>query len=116
MEICKLTSAILKKATETKQANGTRLKSYEVIGNYKVWEQAVEDEVNSQIYGANIYKILKLKTPRKDLEAFLKSKNNNSSDNISKYFIFMENNVYKVNDAKTSGITIERINETSGKL
>lgn len=111
MEVNKLINATLKKSIEKKQTNGTRIKSYEKVKDYKVWQQSVDDEVNSQIYGANIYKVFKLKTPRKDLEAFLKSKTNNSTDNISKYFIFIDNNVYKVNDAKMSGITIERISE-----
>lgn len=113
MEVVKLTDITLKSASEVKQANGIRLKNYTGIGSYKAWIQSLEDEVNSQIYGANIYKVFRLRTPRKDLEKFLKSKVNNTSDNISKYFVFIENNIYKINDAKISGITIERTNENN---
>lgn len=111
MELVKLTDITLKSSIETKQANGTKTKSYIKVDDYKAWVQSLEDEVNSQIYGANIYKVFRIKTPRKDLENFLKSKVNNTSDNISKYYIFIADNIYKINDAKTSGITVERIND-----
>lgn len=109
MELHKLIDVTLNKSTEIKQANGTKTSTYTEIESYKAWQQSVDDEVNSQIYGANIYKVLKLKTPRKTLETYLKSKVNNTQDNISKYFIFIDDNIYKVNDAKMSGITIERL-------
>ena len=109
MELFKLIDVTLKKATEVKQTNGTKITTYTKIGDYKAWEQYVDDEVNSQIYSANIYKVSKLKSPRKALENYLKTKVNNSTDNISKYYIFIGDNTYKINDAKTSGITIERL-------
>lgn len=109
MELHKLIDVTLKKAIDKKQPNGTKITDYEKIEDYKAWQNSLEDEINSQIYGANIYKVSKLKTPRKELEKFLMQKVNNTNDNLSKYFIFISELSYKINDAKLSGITIERL-------
>lgn len=109
MELHKLIDITLQKSELNKQPNGVKVTEYVYINDYKAWEQSLDDEVNSQIYGANIYKVKRLKTPRKDLEKFLMTKVNNSNDNISKYFIFIDGNTYKINDAKISGVTIERL-------
>lgn len=109
MELHKLQNATLKKAIKNKQPNGTTITDYVIEKDYKIWIQGLEDEVSSQIYGANIYRVFKVKSPRRELERYLQSKVNNTEDNISKYFMFIDENIYKVNDAKISGITIERL-------
>lgn len=109
MELCKLETITLKNASKEKQSNGVYKDTYKDVLNYKVWIQSLDDEVSASIYGANLYKVKRLKTPKKDLETFLISKTNNEVDNISKYFIEYDNNLYKINDAKKSGVTIERL-------
>lgn len=109
MELHKLQNATLKRAIKNKQPNGTKVTDYVIEKDYKIWIQGLEDEVSSQIYGANIYRVFKVKSPRRELERYLQSKVNNTEDNISKYFMFIDENIYKVNDAKISGITIERL-------
>ena len=109
MELCKLEKVTLKKANKEKQTNGVYKDTYFIIDNFDVWIQSLDDEVSANIYGANLYKVKRLKTPKKDLETFLISKTNNSNDNISKYVIEYDENLYKINDAKKSGVTIERL-------
>ena len=43
MELFKLIDVTLKKATEVKQTNGTKVTTYTKINNYKAWEQYVDD-------------------------------------------------------------------------
>lgn len=109
MELCKLEKVTLKKANKEKQTNGVYKDTYFIIYSFDVWIQSLDDEVSANIYGANLYKVKRLKTPKKDLETFLISKTNNSNDNISKYVIEYDDNLYKINDAKKSGVTIERL-------
>ena len=109
MELCKLEKVTLKKANKEKQTNGVYKDTYFIIDIFDVWIQSLDDEVSANIYGANLYKVKRLKTPKKDLETFLISKTNNSNDNISKYVIEYDDNLYKINDAKKSGVTIERL-------
>ena len=109
MELCKLEKVTLKKANKEKQTNGVYKDTYFIIDSFDVWIQSLDDEVSANIYGANLCKVKRLKTPKKDLETFLISKTNNSNDNISKYVIEYDDNLYKINDAKKSGVTIERL-------
>ena len=54
----------LKKATKTKNANGTYSNTYEVISNHNVQTQnLMDDSVSATIYGAKISKMLRLSSP-----------------------------------------------------
>lgn len=86
----------VKKATKTKQANGTYIDTYTDIADYKVQKQTLESEVDAQVYGADINKMLRLVSPYNKLEKYLLGKLSNDSDNISKYVIFDNNVKYKI--------------------
>ena len=86
----------LKKATKAKQANGTYIDSYTKIAVYNVQKQTLESEVDAQVYGADINKMLRLVSPYNRLEKYLLTKLSNESDNISKYYIFDNDIKYKV--------------------
>lgn len=99
----------LLKATKSKQNNGSFIKVYELINTYKVEKKNISDTVSATIYGANITKMWEISTALKDLERLLIPKVDNIEDNISDYFIKLDNNKYKITSVKESGITIERI-------
>lgn len=98
----------LKKANKVKQANGTYIDNYEFINDYYTQKQSLQDEVSISIYGANINNIIRLKSTDRSLEDYLKSKLNNRTDNISKYFIFINNVQYKIIAVTDEYIDIER--------
>lgn len=104
-----LKSITLKKSISVKQPNGSRIEEYEIIDNYKAQIQEIDDQISASIYGASIVNMLRIKTPLGNLENILKSKLNNETDNISKYFIFIENSKYKIKSVNSKGIEIELI-------
>lgn len=99
----------LKKATKTKQANGTYIDSYEYIDSYYTQKQSIQDEVSATIYGANLNNVLRLKSPDRSLENYLKEKLNNDQDNVSKYFVFIDSVQYKILAVNDEYIDILRI-------
>lgn len=99
----------LVKSVNEKQPNGTVVKTFNHIGNYRIQKRSLEDEVSASIYGANITRMWNIATPLGDLEQYLIPKVENQEDNISFYFIILENNRYKINSVKDSGIDIERV-------
>lgn len=99
----------LLKSQNEKQPNGNYVKRFNKIDSYRVQKRSLNDEVNATIYGANIVKMWGISSPLKDLEEFLIPKVDNQEDNISLYFISLNNHKYKINSATLDGITIERI-------
>lgn len=104
-----LKTITLKKSTIIKQENGSRIEEYKTIGEYKVQKQELDDQISASIYGANIVNMCRIKSPISDLENLLKSKLNNTTDNISKYFIFMDNSKYRIKSVNSKGIEIELV-------
>lgn len=109
MLLRRLKTITLKKSITVKQPNGSRIEEYETISNYEVQKQELDDQISASIYGANIAKMCRLKSPLSDLENLLKSKLNNTTDNISKYFIFMDNDKYKIKSVNSKGVEIELV-------
>lgn len=109
MLIRRLKTITLKKSIKTKQSNGSRIEEYETIDEYKVQKQGLDDQISASIYGANIVNMCRIKSPLSDLENLLKSKLNNTTDNISKYFIFMDDNKYKIKSVNSKGVEIELV-------
>lgn len=107
MQLRYLESVVLKKATKTKQNNGTYINTYEVINNYNVRIQEITDEASITIYGATVNKMYRLSSPRQELESYLKTKLNDSSDNISKYYISYNNGLYKISTVRKNWVDIE---------
>lgn len=104
-----LQTVTLLKSENVKQANGSTVKEFVPIQNYRVQKKTLDDEVNATIYGADINKMWDISSPLQDLEEYLIPKVDNKEDNISLYFILLENSRYKINSVKISGITIERV-------
>ena len=101
----------LKKATKIKNANGTYSNSYEVISNHNVQAQnLMDDSVSATIYGAKISKMLRLSSPLGNLEEYLLPKVENQADNISDYYIFIDNKIYKITSVSSDRIDIELVN------
>lgn len=98
----------LKKALKTKQSNGTYIDEYLNIDSYYTQKQSLQDEVSASIYGANLNNILRIKSTDRSLEEYLKTKLNNQQDNISKYFVFINNVQYKIVAVNEDYIDIER--------
>lgn len=109
MQLRYLQSVSLKKANKVKQSNGVYVDSYDLVKNYRAQLEDLSDEVSASIYGANLYKVKKVRSPKGTLEKYLATKLNNDADNISKYFLFIDEVIYKINDSQISGVTIERI-------
>lgn len=105
----RLKEVILKKSENTKQPNGSHIEEYKTIEKYKVQKQELDDQISASIYGASIVNMLRIKTPLSDLEKLLKSKVNNTTDNISKYFIFINESKYKIKSVNSKGIDIELV-------
>lgn len=108
-QLIRLKSCELYKVTPTSTDDGDITESYDKIGDYKITTQELSDNVSASVYGANITKMLKISSVHQILEILLKSKLNNSSDNVSKYRILLDNIYYKIVDVKSKYIDIERI-------
>lgn len=99
----------LKKSVINKTANGSRTETYDTVKKYDVQIQELDDEVSASIYGASLVNMLRIKTPLSTLEKLLRTKLNNTTDNISKYYIFIDGNKYKIKAVNNKGIDIELI-------
>lgn len=99
----------LKKSVINKTVNGSRTESYEPIKKYDVQIQELDDEVSASIYGASLVNMLRIKTPLSTLEKLLRTKLNNKTDNISKYYVFIDGNKYKIKAVNNRGIDIELV-------
>lgn len=104
-----LENAYLKKATKTKQPNGTYIEELEDVEIYKVQTQDLNDEISASVYGANVYKMIRIKSVRNELEDYLYTKVNNKQDNVSNYYIFINNRKYKIVSVNVKGIDLELI-------
>ena len=99
----------LVKSVNTKQANGQYIKTFTPISTYNVLIRNLEDEVNATIYGANIDKMLSISDALGKLYTYLMPKVDNEKDNISLYFVEIDNVRYKIVSVKQNNIKIERI-------
>jgi len=99
----------LLKSVNTKQSNGTYIKAYSVIDTYNVQVRTLNNEIDATIYGANITRMLRVSSPLKDLEKLLMTKVDNKEDNISLYFLEIEDKKYKITAVTKNDITVERL-------
>ena len=106
MQLRYLKSVDLKKATKTKQSNGTYIETLTLISSYSIQTQELNDDVSASIYGSDLNKITRIKSVNSELEMYLKSKMNNAEDNISKYYIIMDKIQYKIKSVRENWIDI----------
>jgi hypothetical protein len=109
MQLRYLKSVDLKKATREKQPNGTYIETLTLISSYQVQTQELNDDVSVSIYGADINKITRIKSVNRELEVYLKPKVSNESDNVSKYYIIMDDTQYKIRSVRENWLDIEAI-------
>ena len=101
--------ATLLKTEKTKQDNGTYIESVSEVKKYKVQTQELTDEVSFSIYGANIFKMLRIRSVDKKLEEYLYARANNKTDNPSMYIVKIGQYQYKVKAVNQSGVDLELI-------
>lgn len=106
-QLRRLRGCTLQKASEVKQNNGSVISSYSNIQDYEVIVQEKTDAVSATMYGSRIEKMFRLLSPHCELEFYLLSKANVNADNISKYFIVIDNQRYKIVAAHESYVDIE---------
>ncbi len=109
MQLRYLKSVDLKKATKTKQPNGTYIDTYNLISSYSIQTQELNDDISVSIYGADLHKITRIKSVNRELEVYLKPKLNNDEDNISKYYIIMDGYQHKIISVRENWVDIELI-------
>jgi hypothetical protein len=108
-QLIRLKECELYKVDQISTDDGDIADEYKPQGKYKIEVQELSDDVSASVYGANITKMLRISSINKILEILLKSKVNNTQDNISKYNIFYDNVYYKITNVKSKYIDIERI-------
>lgn len=99
----------LLKSTKTKQPNGTYKKSFDNLNSYNIVKKNLKDQISATIYGANINKMLSISSPLGDLEKLLLTKVNNEEDNVSLYFIEIDEVKYKIKSVTNYNVIIERL-------
>ena len=104
-----LENATLNKATKTKQDNGTYIETLENIRDYRVQQRELDDEISASIYGANVHKMLRIKSAKQELEDYLYPKVTNNEDNVSDYYIFINKRKYKIVSVNAQGIDLELV-------
>lgn len=109
MQLRYLENVELDKSTKAKQNNGSYINSYTKVSDYKVVFEEISDEASASIYGATINRMYRISSPQRLLEKYLKPKINDTSDNISLYFIKYNNGLYKINVVRQNWIDIEYI-------
>ena len=104
-----LKTATVKKATRIKPPNGTYTETIKKVQDFRVQEMELDDEISASIYGANVNKMLRIKSPRGVIESYLKTKVNNKEDNIIYYYVFIDANKYKVISVNSKGVDLELV-------
>lgn len=110
MQLRYLVNVSLKKSNKEKQPNGSYISTYENVKDYKVQKKDLtDDEISASMYGADVIKMYRISSPRKKLEKYLLPKVDNISDNVSKYFVFLDNTKYQIISVKDSWVDISRL-------
>lgn len=109
-QLTRLKDCNLIKVSKESTDDGDFTEELSNVGVYSIIAQELTDAVSATIYGSNISKMVRISSVHRLLEILLKSKVNNTEDNISKYRITFNNSeYYKIVDVKTKYIDIERI-------
>lgn len=108
-QLTRLVSSDLLKISKQTTPDGDYEETSLKVGTYSIMCQELNDEVSANIYGANLNKIKRISSVHNLLEILLRSKLNNSEDNISKYRITFNGDLYKITDVKSKYIDIEAI-------
>lgn len=94
---------------KVKQPNGAYLDAMFYESEYQVLVEELDDTVSVSVYGADIHQMKRLRSVRGDLEAFLATKMQNQSDNVSKYNLVLDNVKYRIVTVRKKGVDIKQI-------
>lgn len=108
-QLIRLKDVDLYNNTSTQQPNGEYVKVATKIASYKVIIEEIRDAISASIYGADLNKMLRISSINSELENYLFTKLNNSSDNISKYQIYYGNNKYDIENLTRKYIDCKRV-------
>lgn len=108
-----LHTCILCSRERIKQANGDIVGQYPDIREYLIQAQEIADETSASIYGADINKMLRISSPRSELEDVLLEKINFTSDNVTNYCIKFGRFVYEIKSVKKNWIDLKILCEIS---
>lgn len=111
-----LKTAIIKKATRTKQANGRYIETLKEVERFVIQEMEIDDTISASIYGANINRMLRVRSPMKKLEAYLNTKVTNKQDNISYYYVFIDAKKYKIVSVNSKGVDLELVTQNESNI
>lgn len=94
MRLVRLESITLYKIEKSTGPDGDPIETFTKVDDYKVAVQYLDDSVAAAIYGANVNKIYRISSLKKDLEELLLSKINNTDDNLSIYNVEYKGNKF----------------------
>lgn len=106
IQLSRLKDVELQKAESLKQDNGAMVSNYTTVASFQCVVEQLSDAVSASIYGADVTRMYRLTSVHNALEQLLASKMNNTSDNISKYFIMYNNIRFKIVSVRENGIDI----------
>jgi len=110
MLIKNLVECDLKKAEKEKTATGNLIVSdYKLINSYRVQKDTLQDIITTTMYGSDVNKMLRIASPLHDLEAYLLPKVDNKEDNISLYYVFINDVQYKIVAVREYYVDIKRL-------
>lgn len=95
--------------TPTKQANGATTYTANLVLKCQVQLRELSLETIMSIYGGNVRKVYRISSPRYELETYLNNIYNPSANNVSEYFIVLNNNKFKITSANSKWVDIEMI-------
>lgn len=108
-QLIRLEEVGLYNITQTQSSNGDFVKTSTLVKKYQAIIESLTDNVSATVYGAKLNKMVRFSSVNKELENYLFSKYNNTSDNISKYQILYNNNYYKIVSLNKKYIDGERL-------
>jgi len=109
MQLRYLVDCELQKVTKTQQENGSFVDTYTLIKSYTIETKELSSLTEATLYGADIDKMLYIYSLRSELETFLLTKENNSEDNISNYYISLNSSRYKIVGIRSGRVAITRL-------
>lgn len=108
-QLIRLNQVSLYKLQTEQLPDGDYKDTLTLTNHYKVIIEELTDEISTELYGADINRMIRVSSVNKSLEKFLYTKLNNTSDNVSKYEIEFGNNMYEIKNVRSSYIDCKRL-------
>lgn len=108
-QLIRLKEVSLYKSVPIELPDGDYSDTLSLIGKYKVIIEELIDEISVELYGADLNRMIRLSSVNSNLEKYLYTKLNNTSDNISKYEIEFLDNKYEIKNVRMNYIDCKRL-------